>query len=906
MKLFVKLNVSILIILISFFAIFDVNSINNHTNTQLIDLSSNDPVKVYQAGKGKSKYKSNELIINFNVEDYSYLEDKYNIKVNDKLDSDNYLIEFNPNEYTMEEILILANKEPGIEYAEPNYVMKLAYSPVSEQFYDYLWAFKNPTYGINITPVWDETFGRDEVVVAIADSGIDYTHPDLISNIWINTEEILGNGIDDDGNGYIDDYYGWNFYQNNNNVMDYNGHGTHVGGIIAAEINGEGIVGTAPNVKIMALKVSDIEGNVYLDKVVSSINYAVNKGVKIFNFSFGGPVQYQAFGNAIANTDALFLCAAGNDGTNNDILPFYPASYNYNNIISVAAHRETGVLADFSNYGINSVDVSAPGHNILSTYPLSLTPDGYYPYIYFNGTSMAAPYVSGLAALLWSQNSNYSVSEIRNYILSNVKTYGSFTTKVSTGGIIDASKSYSALIDSLYDGGSGTIEDPYLISNVEQFNNIRNNLAASYRLTSNLDFTYDTTNVNGLFYNNGKGWLPIGNNESSSSGYTGNAFNGNFDGNGYVIKGLNINRPSEYYLGLFGNVVGIDTEHSTIKNLILENGNIKGQGYIGGLIGYAQYVDISNVGTNLNIIASDMYIGGVVGYIEGNINKSYNTALIEASSKAGGIAGSIMGDIYDTFNLGIMNRYNDINVTDSGGIVGVLSGSMSNSYNLGMLRDNNFKFFVGLNNGGIIDNVYYYNPYNLNEDIYGVQLTESEIYESESYINFDFDNVWQININSKLPTLRGMPFHQLTDYNVADKLTLNIKKDQSYNLNITNNPSFNLRKNYVYSSDDENIVTVDKNGKITPIKIGNAVIEIYSIELGVSKYIDVEVKIVKGDVNNDGNVTITDLVKLSRHLAGLETIQSNYLENADINNDGNVTITDLVKLSRHLAGLEGI
>jgi subtilisin family serine protease len=906
MSILTKTKLFIISLLISFLASSHASSNNVNNTTQLSERLLKDPIRVFQATKDNAKYIGNQLIVSFGVEDYEELIDKYDIIIQEQINATNYLIEFDADKYTLEEMLILLNQDIEIEYAEPNYILELKYSPTTEPFYEFLWGFNSPSYSINITSVWENTLGSDDIVVAIVDSGIDYNHPDLSPSMWINSGEIFGNGVDDDGNGYIDDYYGWNFHHNNNQVMDGYSHGTHVAGIVAAAVNGEGIVGVAPNVKLMALKISDDYGLVYLDSILSAIDYGIENGVKIFNFSFGGPSHYQSLSDAMANSDALFLCAAGNAGLNNDIYPMYPASYPHSNIISIAALDQTGNLASFSNYGINSVDIAAPGEDILSAIPLSLTPQGYYPYWFFDGTSMAAPYVAGLAAILWSENIDFSVAEIKGYILDNARPLGSLNTKIVTGGIIDAYQAYNALNLDDFDGGDGTIDDPYLISKVIQFNKIREDLSASYKLTSNLDFSYDTTNSKGLFYNNGKGWLPIGHNLTESSSYNGQAFTGNFDGAGYTISGLNISRPNEYFLGLFGKVEGSEGNHSFVKDLVLDMGSIVGRGYIGSLIGHGEYVDISNIGIDADIRATDDYVGGIVGYLVGNISESYNTAIIYASTKVGGIAGYLSGTMNDTFNLGQMKKQSSINISESGGIVGVLSGTISNIYYIGMSGQDDINFIVGSSNDSTINNAYYYNPFNYELDINGFELQQSEVFDESSYVGFDFDYIWEIDVNSKFPTLKNVYFEPLIDFDVANQITIDIKRDLCSDLIINNQPINNWRNNYLYSSNDENVATVDKNGRITPIGLGNTTVEVYSIELETTKSINIEVMLIRGDINNDGRVTITDLVKLSRYLAGLESINSNYLDNADVNNDGKVTITDLVKLSRYLAGLEEI
>jgi subtilisin family serine protease len=240
---------------------------------------------------------------------------------------------------------------------------------------------------------WDITRGRPEVIVAVIDTGVDYSHPDLQDNIWLNTAELTAelNGVkdkDEDGNGYIDDIRGWDFVGNDANIpkadndpMDVYGHGTHVAGIIAATgNNGTGIAGINWQVKIMALKAADNGGTFLEFSIIEAIQYAIAKGAKIINCSFGGDsrsVEEENAFIALKNAGILAVCAAGNDGrnTNTNITPKYPSSYDLDNIISVTASDENDNLATFSNYGSTSVDLMAPGVNIYSTWPQGTNTD---------------------------------------------------------------------------------------------------------------------------------------------------------------------------------------------------------------------------------------------------------------------------------------------------------------------------------------------------------------------------------------------------------------------------------------------------------------------------------------------------------------------------------------------------
>ncbi|PKL59639.1 MAG: peptidase S8/S53 subtilisin kexin sedolisin, partial [Methanomicrobiales archaeon HGW-Methanomicrobiales-4] len=234
-------------------------------------------------------------------------------------------------------------------------------------------------------------------------------------------------------NGYIDDIRGWNFVSKNNDPMDDNGHGTHCAGTIAAVgNNGIGISGVTWNSQIMPLKFLDSQGNGYTSDAIAAILYANQMGVPIISNSWGG-LQSQSLKDAIDASSAVVLCAAGNTGANSEVNPVYPAAYSSSNIISVAATDYYDKLATFSNYGVSSVDLAAPGVRIYST-----APSGGYKYL--NGTSMATPYVSGVAALVKSQNPSMTGAQIKSRILGNCDILSSLSGKVATGGRLNAAK----------------------------------------------------------------------------------------------------------------------------------------------------------------------------------------------------------------------------------------------------------------------------------------------------------------------------------------------------------------------------------------------------------------------------------------------------------------------------------
>jgi len=275
-----------------------------------------------------------------------------------------------PKDMTVEEALEIYRNDPDVEYAEPNYLRYAAATTPNDTFFSNLWGLNN----INAPEAWDITTGNSNVVVAVLDSGVDYNHPDLAANIWTNPGEIAGNGFDDDGNGKIDDARGWDFVDDDNDPMDSDDHGTHVAGTIAAEGNNSaGITGVVWTAQIMPLRFLDAFGSGTVADAIEAIDYAIDNGAKIINASYGSytfsPLERDAIATA-RDAGILFVAAAGNDNWNNDsATKHYPSSYDLANIIAVAATDQSDARASFSNYGVTSVDVAAPGTFILSARP---------------------------------------------------------------------------------------------------------------------------------------------------------------------------------------------------------------------------------------------------------------------------------------------------------------------------------------------------------------------------------------------------------------------------------------------------------------------------------------------------------------------------------------------------------
>jgi len=284
----------------------------------------------------------------------------------------------------------------------------------AEPLFSDQWAMSDSVTGI--ATAWQASQGNG-VVVAIIDSGVNLAHPDLAPNAWRNPGEIPGNGVDDDGNGYIDDVNGVDLTSppSDNVPDDENGHGTHVAGIVAAAMNGVGVVGVAPGAKIMAVKAMDANGQGTLDGIAKGIQYAVRSGAKVINLSLVSPTTIPTLTAAVNEACAanvLVVASAGNQGSNNDQVPMYPAALPAPCVISVAATSPSAgrTLASFSNFGRFGVAIAAPGEGILST-----AKDGTYEHR--NGTSQAAPQVAGVAALMAQLAPSITAPDLRAKLL---------------------------------------------------------------------------------------------------------------------------------------------------------------------------------------------------------------------------------------------------------------------------------------------------------------------------------------------------------------------------------------------------------------------------------------------------------------------------------------------------------
>jgi serine protease len=317
------------------------------------------------------------------------------------------------------------NAQSDVDFAQTDALIQVAQT-TNDAYASQQWALN----AIGASTAWNYTTGSKQIVVAVIDTGVNYNHADLAANIWKNTDEVAGNGADDDGNGYIDDYFGYNFNASSSNPMDDHGHGSHVAGTIGAVgNNGTGVTGVNWNVQIMSLKFMSASGSGYTSHAVSAIYYAVNNGAKVINNSWGGGSYDAALANAIQyarSRGVIVVNAAGNSGVNVDTSPYYPASINYDNVLTVAATDQNNNLASFSNYGANTVDIAAPGVSILSTYHNG-------GYATMSGTSMAAPHVAGAAALIWSLNPTWTYSQVISALVANTNASASLNGKVAAG-----------------------------------------------------------------------------------------------------------------------------------------------------------------------------------------------------------------------------------------------------------------------------------------------------------------------------------------------------------------------------------------------------------------------------------------------------------------------------------------
>ncbi len=453
-----------------------------------------------------------------------------------------------PEGTTVEEALREFRNDPDVLYAEPNYIVHALGQTFpnekdnASEKWEQQWGLYNTglsigtgnttgTAGadINAPEAWDITTGSTNTVIAILDTGMDMDHPELVNQLWTNSGETAGNGRDDDGNGYVDDRQGWDFINDDNDPDDdnlgagsnQNNHGTHIAGIIGAEGNNStGIAGINWDVSLMILKVLDANGEGPVDKIVLAIDYAIDKGAKIINASWGLTSFSQSLYDTVKDardSGLLVIAAAGNTSTVE-----YPARYNLDNIISVTATDLDDNLADFGTgtkaaVGVRDVDLAAPGELIYSTFIVGDAPanlsDNTKDYYWKDGTSQAAAFVSGVAGLLLADNSILTPDQIKARILGSVETDSITDTSIlnstASGGRLNAAAALTSQIVVVPYGTS------LLKGEIRQFT--LDGAVATDWATSNPNV--GTIDANGLFTAEGTGSCTVlANNETYTSG----------------------------------------------------------------------------------------------------------------------------------------------------------------------------------------------------------------------------------------------------------------------------------------------------------------------------------------------------------------------------------------------------
>ena len=409
----------------------------------------------------------------------------------------------------IEQVIADFASDPDVERVEPNYEITTFVVPNDPRFQE-LWGMHNigQTGGINDADIdapeaWDIKTGSESVLVAVIDTGVDYNHEDLIGNIWTNPGEIAGNGIDDDGNGFIDDIHGYDFANNDGDPRDDNGHGTHCAGTISGVgNNGIGITGVSWNARIMAVKFLNSSGSGSVSNAVKAVMYASSMGVKVMSNSWGGGGYSQALLDAINdanNAGALFVAAAGNNGRNTDVTPTYPQGYDVPNVLSVAATDNRDNKASFSNYGALSVDLGAPGVSILSSVPTGTCrlcdSTGYR---LLNGTSMATPHVSGAAALLLSVDPSLPPDELKSILMASVDPIAALNGITVSGGRLNVNAALNSVANAPFRLAVSP-DSPTVVSGQSTETTVTVTSLRDFSLPVNLTFESTDTGITGSF-----------------------------------------------------------------------------------------------------------------------------------------------------------------------------------------------------------------------------------------------------------------------------------------------------------------------------------------------------------------------------------------------------------------------
>ena len=409
---------------------------------------SDSIIVVYKEGASELQRRSARALVRAKISDINSdeIDDKYRSILN------GHMANYKLDRLSTKEALEKLKNHPAIKYAEPDYIVKASVIPDDTRF-DEMWGLNNTgqTGGtedvdIDAPEAWEISTGDSDIVVGVIDSGVDHTHPDLATNMWVNPGEIAGDGIDNDNNGYIDDIHGINAINDSGDPMDDDSHGTHVAGTIgAAGNNALGVVGVNHDVSIIGCKFLSANGTGSTSDAIKCIDYMValkNSGInlKLTNNSWGGGGFSQALSDAIdasENAGMLFVAAAGNSSRDNDITPSYPASYEQESVLAVANTTHTDALSGTSQWGLTSVDMGAPGSAILSTVPGG-------GYASFSGTSMASPHVAGAAALIWSVKPELTAVEVKQILMDSGDQTEAMTGITVSGKRLNA---HQALID---------------------------------------------------------------------------------------------------------------------------------------------------------------------------------------------------------------------------------------------------------------------------------------------------------------------------------------------------------------------------------------------------------------------------------------------------------------------------
>ena len=424
--------------------------------------SASPPIPAAVAAALSTPHVPGEIIIRF-VDNLSEEERKEALATGNLTELEDYaeinakLVETDPED--IEWVLAELSLDPRVAYAEPNFLMSLDAIP-SDPEYTLQWSLDNNGQivdgnagyidaDIDAPEAWEVTTGSPDVVIAIIDSGVAFTHPEFGGNdrnnpvMWTNPGEMCpgcsSDGLDNDGNGYIDDWRGWDYVGKDDSPRDDNGHGSHVAGILGARANnGQGGAGIAYDATIMALKAFGPGGTGDTDDAVEAVIYAANHGADVINASWGGIAPSLALQDSIdyaGEHGTLFVAAGGNDGFDTDLIGHFPSALDLNNLISVGATNNRDELSEFSNYGLKTVDLGAPGEDVYSAW----VPEGVtLPYRYASGTSMAAPHVAGVAALIKAQFPDATPLGIKNLIFNTADRKPSLDGLVSTGARLNA------------------------------------------------------------------------------------------------------------------------------------------------------------------------------------------------------------------------------------------------------------------------------------------------------------------------------------------------------------------------------------------------------------------------------------------------------------------------------------